>query len=282
MKFQRTKWQAASALGATALALVVGASSSGCRGWTSDAPPVHLNPNMDTQQKLKPYRASSFFKDGRTMRPQVEGTIARGQLRNDDHRFEGKLASGTFAGTFPTGFAADAKDVQRGQRRYEIYCTPCHSSAGDGNGPVARRLLIKPPTFHQDRIQTMPVGEIFNVITHGKNYPNMPAYAAQIPVEDRWRISLYVRALQRTRMPSLPIVTVQKAAAPAGEGTDGEATEGEGADSAAAEGDAADGDKKELKEVRPLPQGLNAEQLKEHAREMAAEREKNQGKKATE
>ena len=94
----------------------------GCRGWESTEPPVHLNQNMDTQPKLKPYRNSEFFADGRAMRTPPEGTIARGKLKEDDHLYRGKV-SGELADTFPDTLPMSAELLERGQERYNIYCT---------------------------------------------------------------------------------------------------------------------------------------------------------------
>ena len=207
-----TQLQLAMAIGLAVFGL------SGCRGWTSESPPVHLNPNMDTQEKLKPYRASTFFSDGRAMRPKVPGTVARGQLKDSDHFYRGKV-NGEFATDFPPEFKGDMADMKRGQERFNIYCSPCHARSGKGDGMVARRLAVPPPDFHQDRIRNMPVGEIFNVITHGKNLPNMPSYAHQVNEADRWRIIFYLRALQRSRQ------AVPPAPPPAAPSEDTSATE---------------------------------------------------------
>jgi mono/diheme cytochrome c family protein len=96
--------------------------------------------------------------------------------------------------TFP--FAITRDDLKRGQERFDIFCSVCHGAAGYGDGMIARRGFNKPSpaSYHQDRLRQAPVGHFFDVITNG--WGAMPAYAAQIPVEDRWRIIAYVRALQ--------------------------------------------------------------------------------------
>jgi mono/diheme cytochrome c family protein len=175
--------------------------ATGCRGWTSESPPVHLNPNMDTQEKLKAYRANDFFADGRAMRPIPEGTVARGHLDDDPHFFQG-LSGGASATSLPAGFTADEATLRRGRERYDIYCAPCHDRAGDGQGTVAARLGVKPPTFHDARVKDLPIGGIFQAITKGVNAPNMPSYAVQIDARDRWAIAAYVRVLQKARDPS--------------------------------------------------------------------------------
>ena len=175
--------------------------ATGCRGWTSESPPVHLNPNMDTQEKLKAYRASDFFEDGRAMRPIPEGTVARGHLNEDAHLHQG-LVGGQPATALPAGVTADEATLRRGQERYDIYCAPCHDRAGDGQGTVASRLGVKPPTFHEPRVKDMPLGKLYQAITLGVNPPNMPSYAVQIDPADRWAIAAYVRVLQKARDPS--------------------------------------------------------------------------------
>lgn len=187
---------------------------TGCRGWTTDKPPVHLNPNMDTQEKLKAYRASDFFEDGRAMRPIQEGTVARGQLREDAHMFQGAV-NGAPATTLPAGFVVDEAMLRRGQERYDIYCAPCHDRTGDGQGTVGTRLNVKPPSFHDPRIKSLPIGKIYQAIAVGVNPPNMPSYAVQIDPADRWAIAAYVRALQKARDPAFDPATATGATPPA-------------------------------------------------------------------
>ncbi len=193
-----------------------------CRGWTSESPPVHLNPNMDTQEKLKPFRDSDFFADGRAMRPIPEGTVARGMRHvadeftasQNDHYAQGTVG-GAVATTLPAELVVDERTILRGHERYDVYCAPCHDRVGDGKGTVAARLAIKPPSFHDERIKSMPIGKIYQAITHGVNPPNMPSYATQIPVSDRWAIALYMRALQKAKDPAFDPTTKAAAAAPA-------------------------------------------------------------------
>jgi mono/diheme cytochrome c family protein len=236
--------------------LVASAALVGCRGWTSDEPPVHLNPNMDTQAKLRPYRASDFFADGRGMRTPPAGTIARTSTGNtardadfvatDEHRYTGMVA-GAEVTSPPAGLEVNQALLERGRDRYNIFCAPCHAQHGDGQGTVASRLTIKPPTFHDDLHYKQTLGYFYRIITHGKPLPeqrtdpnmalNMPSYAAQVSVEDRWAIALYIRALQRTTHAG-PLPTAAPPAAPApteGEGAEGAegATEEGGAEGAA-------------------------------------------------
>ena len=147
--------------------------------------------DMHDQPKYEPLEASSFFPDGRASRPLVPGTVARGQLREDTHLYEGKVA-GKPAETFP--FPINLKTLERGQQRYNIYCSPCHDRVGNGNGMIVRRGYRRPPSYHIDRLRAAPPGYFFDVITHG--FGVMPDYAAQVPVNDRWAIVAYIRALQ--------------------------------------------------------------------------------------
>jgi mono/diheme cytochrome c family protein len=147
--------------------------------------------DMHDQPKYIPLRESSFFGDARSARPFVPGTVARGQLHDDALLYTGK-ANGADAAVFP--FAIDARRMARGRERYEIYCSPCHGRTGAGDGMIVRRGYRHPPTYHQDRLRTAPVGHFFDVITNG--FGAMPDYAGQIAAEDRWAIVAYVRALQ--------------------------------------------------------------------------------------
>jgi mono/diheme cytochrome c family protein len=197
-----------------ALFALVASSSTlfGCRGWETTEPPIHLNPNMDTQNKLKPYRASAFFSDGRAMQMPIEGTVPRtllGQAQRDtdfiaaDPHFYDGLVDGKPALAAPASVTPDAATLARGQKTYGIYCAPCHGISGDGAGTVAKRYPIPPPSFLQDRLYNMPLGDVYNTITHGKNMPNMPGYATQIAPSDRWAVVLYLRSLMMKTKPEV-------------------------------------------------------------------------------
>jgi len=168
----------------------------GCsRERPSEKPPIHLNPNMDNQPKYKAQAESDFFADGATMRTPVEGTVARGYLREDHEYFRAMDKDGNFIQTAPVSITT--KLLKRGQERFDIYCSPCHSRLGDGTGVIIARGYVPPPTFHSERLRGIPDGEIFDVITNGIG--TMPAYYHQIPVDDRWAITVYMRALQRSQ-----------------------------------------------------------------------------------
>ena len=146
---------------------------------------------MHDQPKYIPLRESTFFADSRSARPLVEGTVARGHLRDDELTYTGKV-NGQDATVFPS--PVDAAVMARGRERFDIYCSPCHGRTGQGDGMVVLRGYRRPASFHQDRLRTAPVGHFFDVITNG--FGAMPDYAAQIKVEDRWAIIAYIRALQ--------------------------------------------------------------------------------------
>jgi mono/diheme cytochrome c family protein len=150
---------------------------------------------MHDQPKYIPLRQSTFFNDARSARPVVEGTVARGQLHDDELLYTGKV-KGEDATLFP--MRVDAPVMARGQERFTIYCSPCHGRTGQGDGMVVLRGYRRPPSFHQDRLRDAPVGHFFDVMTNG--FGAMPDYAAQIKAEDRWAIVAYVRALQLSEL----------------------------------------------------------------------------------
>lgn len=146
---------------------------------------------MHIQPKYKTYEPSDFFDDGRSARPPVAGTVARGQLRIDEQLYTGKV-NGVESQTFP--FAITANDILRGQERYNIYCSPCHDYTGSGRGMIVQRGFPQPPSFHIDRLRQAPPGHYFDVISNG--FGAMYSYASRVAPEDRWRIAAYIRALQ--------------------------------------------------------------------------------------
>jgi mono/diheme cytochrome c family protein len=189
------------ALAFTSLFVITGCA----RGCTSSRPPIHLNPSMDDQPKVRAQAASDFFFNGAAMREPVPGTIAIGGLKEDTAFFTGKGADGQFVATIPV--TKDEALLERGRQRYEIYCQPCHDARGDGKGILFQRGNVPTATFHQDKIQKYPDGQLFDVITNGMGL--MPAYRWPIPPADRWAIIAHVRELQRERQ-------ARAAAAPAG------------------------------------------------------------------
>ena len=179
-------------------ALLVLAVLAGCRGGPSKEPPIGGIRNMHDQPRYENQGRCSFFADGRMMRPQVLGAVAR-EMETDPLIETGRAEDGvTYVLTIPEDvgarFGGNDAMLLRGQERYGIYCTPCHGRTGDGKGIVVARGMLAPPTYHQDRIRHMPDGQLYGTITNGVR--NMPGYYAQIPTDDRWAIVSYVRALQ--------------------------------------------------------------------------------------
>jgi mono/diheme cytochrome c family protein len=162
--------------------------------------------DMHIQPKYKGFEPSTFFADGRSARPAVPGTVARGELRTDELLYTGKI-SGVVADVFP--FTITRKDLERGQQRYNIYCSPCHDYTGSGNGMIVQRGFPPPPSYHIDRLMKVPVGHFFDVMTNG--YGTMYSYAARVSPEDRWRIAAYIRALQLSQDATLKDVPPQEA-----------------------------------------------------------------------
>lgn len=151
--------------------------------------------DMHDQPKYLPLRPSSFFDDGRSARPIPAGTVARGHLDEDVAFFTGKGADGKYVDIMP--FPVTKELLQRGQQRYNIYCSPCHDVAGTGNGIVVQRGFRHPPSYHIDRLRQAPNGYIFDVITNG--FGAMQDYSTQVAPADRWAIIAYERALQLSR-----------------------------------------------------------------------------------
>jgi mono/diheme cytochrome c family protein len=147
--------------------------------------------DMHDQPSHSAFEVSSFFQDGRSQRPPLAGTIARGQLSRDA-LFDTGRVDGEYAAVFP--FAIDRAVMTRGRERFDIFCAPCHGRTGRGDGMIVRRGYRQPPSLHGDRLREAQPGYVFEIITAG--FGAMPDYAVQIPVRDRWAIVAYVRALQ--------------------------------------------------------------------------------------
>jgi mono/diheme cytochrome c family protein len=170
---------------------------TGCfRGAKFEETPIHLNPNMDNQQKYRSLEESYFFEDGSTMRTPIEGTIAVGQYSENESYLSGKNTDGSFLVKNPIALSAEVLD--RGQDRFNIYCTPCHSQVGNGKGIVTQYdYPVIPANLHDERIRLQADGEMYNTILYGLR--SMPAYGYQIETQDIWSIVHYVRALQRSQ-----------------------------------------------------------------------------------
>ena len=212
---------------------------------------------MADQPSYRPFQPAVFFEDKQSARPLVPGTVARGHLHTNSQFYQGQKPNGSrwmyavglagvaanpldavplaqFGDPLETGFplkqvaaklmlknqtgkAAWDGVLQRGQERFNIYCAMCHDRVGTGKGMIVQRGYARPPSLHEPRLRDAPHGHFFQVITHG--YGAMPAYAAQIPAEDRWAIIAYVRALQLSQHASPGDVTaiLQAVPDPAGE-----------------------------------------------------------------
>jgi mono/diheme cytochrome c family protein len=192
----------------TAFLVVLALSVLGFRGTKfvqapMDVFPEWAFPGMKRQPKYKAQAESKFFADRRADRPLPAGVVPSaygpvGQaLRNDDHLYTGKDASGAFTAGMPAAITVDYKFLERGKDRYTIYCAPCHGALGDGNGITKQYGMGATPTFHDDRLRRMADGEVFNTLTHGKG--NMLSYEDKLTPEDRWAVIAYKRALQRAQ-----------------------------------------------------------------------------------
>lgn len=186
--------------------VITAVSILGFRGSLTERTPLEIFPDMDHQPKYKPQRASAFFADGRADRPTPAGVVAYGRaqgvqdpkfLAEDDHLYRGQNARGEFVRGFPSDVTVNAAFLERGELKYNIYCTPCHGGTGDGNGITKQYGMGATPTFHDERLRHIAEGELYNTITHGKG--NMLSYADKIEPSDRWAVIAYVRALQRAQ-----------------------------------------------------------------------------------
>jgi hypothetical protein len=147
--------------------------------------------DMHNQPKYIPLRDSQFFRDGSSARPLLEDTVARGTLVDDAVFYTGK-EGGVDVNALP--FPLTGAVLDRGEDRFNVYCTPCHDRTGRGQGMIVQRGYRQPPTFHMDRLRQAPLGHFFDVMTNG--FGAMPDYRAQITPRDRWAIAAYIRALQ--------------------------------------------------------------------------------------
>ncbi len=195
--------------------LVLAAIVSGCVGIESEEPPIVGIRNMYNQPRYDTQERQPFFPDQRSMRPEVDGAVSREMVKllpwatGRDAKGERWIMEVPQALIERNG--GNAKFLARGQERYNIYCSVCHSISGDGKGMVSRRAAalgaagLVAPTFHDDRLRGIPDGQLYATITNGVR--NMPSYAHNIPVDDRWAIVHYVRALQLSQA---PVATAKK------------------------------------------------------------------------
>ena len=176
---------------------------SGCRGMHSEDSPIHINPNMDRQEKFIGQQKNPLFENAMSMRPPVPGTVARGFLREDDAFYRGRDENGDYITALPIALTREV--LVRGQERYDIFCAVCHGESGDGKGIIMVGNggqgygYIPAPDYHTDRFREMTDGYFYEIIANGTPAGTMPGYAQQIPVADRWAIVAYIRALQRSQ-----------------------------------------------------------------------------------
>lgn len=208
-------WLKTALAGVALLALVPLALFAGRRGATTDQLPVHLVDDMDFQPKYRAQSANAFFADGRAMRPDAAGTVARGEFASDAVFETGKRGD-TFADELPLPVTPEL--MARGRERFAIFCTPCHGAAGYGDGLVALRAKdlqeanwVPPASLHDPLVRARSVGQLFDTVRNGVR--TMPAYARQMPREDSWAIVAFVRALQRSQHASLADVPAAERAA---------------------------------------------------------------------
>lgn len=167
-----------------ATALVLGFCGIGLTGCG-----YSLRQDMANQPRQNPLSPSTFFPDGRSARPLPDNTVARGEIADDE------ILVPKDSNAFPLPLTPEL--LERGQERYDIFCSPCHGLQGDGQGLVVMRGMKHPPSYHQDRLRAEPNGDIYDIMSNG--FGAMYGYSAQIPPRDRWAIIAYVRALQLSR-----------------------------------------------------------------------------------
>lgn len=208
------RWVTASLWITVVVALVPIVLIAKARTTHSSVPRVELIPDMDNQRKFKAQSANPLFADRRAMRPVIAGTVARGELHEDELFYRG-LVGDEWTETFPV--PVTERLMARGKERYDIYCIVCHGASGEGDGVVSKRALdlqmgtwVPPSSLHTDLVRDRAAGHIFNTITNGIR--NMSGYGSQIATEDRWAIVAYVRALQRARSASIEDVPPERRA----------------------------------------------------------------------
>ena len=194
--------------GLAPIALFALALLPACRGQVSNKAPIHPNWNMDQVNRIDAQEPSTFWADGRGMRTYPAGTVRSADPlgrsnpctlpESNPALCEGQDEAGGWIPALPGEVKLNAALMDRGQERYDIFCSPCHDRVATGDGLVARRGMT-PPTLHNDFQRQKPLGQVYGAIKNGG--PIMPPYAKQIPVEDRWAIAAYVRALQISQSP---------------------------------------------------------------------------------
>jgi len=160
---------------------------------------------MANQPRYDPLEPSDFFADGMSARPRIAGTVARGDLAIDPVVATGKMNGQDIDG-FP--MAVTPQMLNRGEERFNIFCSECHGRTGDGNGMIPSRGYRHPPSFHTELLRNAKTGHFIDVMTNG--FGAMPSYANQVPVGDRWAIVAYIRALQISQNATINDVPADK------------------------------------------------------------------------
>ena len=202
---------------AVLLAVIAVIAMAGFRGHHFAKPPFEVFPDMNYQPKVKDQQPSAFFADGVASRPPIDGTVAEEMPAVLDYWATGKFDVGHWGDGIPAHAAKDGElplavsdfDMARGRERYQINCAVCHGAAGDGKG-ITSQYGINATSYQSDRIRAMNDGEIFNTITNGKG--QMLGYGYNIAIDDRWRIIMYIRALQHAENAKLQEASPQEQA----------------------------------------------------------------------
>ncbi|MGA9120070.1 MAG: cytochrome c [Bacteroidota bacterium] len=173
--------------------LVLAFASAGC------------HQDMYEQKRYNPLSTNDFFRDGRSSRPRVEGTVVHG-----DHSTDGVISTGKVDGkpvnVFP--FPVTEKTLLRGQERFNIFCSPCHGRTGDGQGMIVQRGFPQPPSYFSDSVRAKPVGHYVDVIANG--FGRMYSYRDRVEPLDRWAIAAYIRVLQASRTVNVSELTTSE------------------------------------------------------------------------
>ncbi len=180
----------------------------GCRGQKSTEPPILPIQNMVEQTSYGPQSKNDFFKDGQANRPPVPGTVAQGEEKTNKPLYFGQETDSSDQNPIwikKIPIKLNVQVLERGQREFNVYCAPCHGKTGDSDGLVTQRAggAIRPSNLHDKDRMNLTVGKIYDAVRNGVNNWNMPGFAAQMSVEDRWAVVAYVRALQISRTAKL-------------------------------------------------------------------------------
>ena len=178
---------------------------AGFRGDKSARPPLELFPDMNYQDKVKDQQPSKFFSDGNSARLPIPGTVAEEMPAVNDYWASGKWDDAHWGTGIPVHDAVeggralqiDTANMDRGRERYSISCEVCHGAAGDGQGIVTKYGISAVASYQNDRMRQMSDGNIFDTISNG--HGQMLGYGYNITIDDRWRIIMYIRALQRSQ-----------------------------------------------------------------------------------